>query len=78
MSPNKKLNNLLDAQNGSLGNHHQARCAFCPTCGSRLWHELDPASETISIKGGSFDKPLDVSNVNTCMGNKKITRHYYS
>lgn len=38
------------------------RCAFCPTCGSRLWHEYEPASETVSIKGGSLDKPLDVTN----------------
>jgi hypothetical protein len=37
------------------------RCAFCPSCGARLWHESDPASETISIKGGSLDEPIDVS-----------------
>src|SRR5579871_1736524 len=29
------------------------RCAFCLTCGSRFWHESDPSSEMISIKGGS-------------------------
>lgn len=38
------------------------KCAFCPTCGSRLWHEYDPTSETLSIKGGSLDDPLDVSH----------------
>lgn len=38
------------------------KCAFCSTCGSRLWHEYDPASEIISIKGGSLDKSLDLSN----------------
>jgi hypothetical protein len=38
------------------------RCAFCPTCGSRLWHESESTSETISIKGGSLDEPIDVSN----------------
>lgn len=38
------------------------KCAFCGTCGSRLWHENDPPSETISIKGGSLDEPIDVSN----------------
>ncbi len=38
------------------------RCAFCPTCGSRLWHESEPTSETLSIKGGSLDQPLDISN----------------
>jgi len=38
------------------------RCAFCPTCGSRIWHESDPISETISIKGGSLNESIDVSN----------------
>ncbi len=38
------------------------KCAFCPTCGTRLWHESDPASEMVSIKGGSLDQPIDVSN----------------
>lgn len=37
------------------------KCAFCPTCGSRLWHESDPTADTISIKGGSLDEPIDVS-----------------
>ena len=39
------------------------RCVFCPDCGSRLWHER--ASEVlpfISVKGGSFDQPLDLGN----------------
>lgn len=36
------------------------RCAFCPTCGTRLWHE-EPGSEIISIKGGSLNEPLDLS-----------------
>lgn len=40
----------------------ELRCAFCLICGSRLWHESDPLSETLSIKGGSLDEPLDVSN----------------
>ena len=37
------------------------RCVFCPDCGSRLWHERE--SEVlpfISVKGGSFDQPLDL------------------
>lgn len=37
------------------------QCAFCPTCGSRLWHESEAVSETLSIKGGSLDEPVDVS-----------------
>jgi hypothetical protein len=38
------------------------KCAFCPTCGSRLWHESVPISDTLSIKGGSLDQPIDVSH----------------
>lgn len=41
-------------------NGHLIQCAFCPTCGSRLWHE-EPGSPLISIKGGSLNEPLDVS-----------------
>ncbi len=29
-------------------------CAFCPTCGSRLWHA---ANGFISVKGGTLDDP---------------------
>jgi hypothetical protein len=36
------------------------RCAFCPTCGSRVWHEPEGASETITVKAGSLDEPVDV------------------
>ncbi|MEA2778544.1 MAG: hypothetical protein QOK29_88 [Rhodospirillaceae bacterium] len=34
--------------------------AFCPDCGSRLWHEADGPSETLSVKGGSLDDPVDL------------------
>jgi len=37
-------------------------CAFCPVCGSRLWHQSSGPSETISVKGGSLDEPVDISN----------------
>lgn len=36
-------------------------CAFCPTCGSRVWHQRSSMSETISVKGGSLDDPVDLS-----------------
>ena len=36
-------------------------CAFCPTCGTRLWHG-DPARDaSVSVKGGSLDARLDLS-----------------
>ena len=37
------------------------KCAFCPNCGSRLWHELESPSETMTIKAGSLDTSVDVS-----------------
>jgi hypothetical protein len=38
-------------------------CAFCPDCGSRLWHQRAGAGPEvpISVKGGSLDEALDVS-----------------
>jgi hypothetical protein len=37
------------------------RCAFCPNCGSRLWHESAGPAETLTIKAGSLDEPVDIS-----------------
>jgi hypothetical protein len=35
-------------------------CHFCVVCGSRLWHARD-GMNTISVKAGSLDIPVDVS-----------------
>lgn len=35
-------------------------CAFCPTCGTRLWHQSAGDAATVSVKGGSLDEPLDL------------------
>ena len=35
-------------------------CAFCDACGSRLWHQRRGATDTLSIKGGSLDQPVDL------------------
>jgi hypothetical protein len=32
---------------------------FCPNCGSRVWHGRT-AAETLSVKGGTFDDPVDL------------------
>ena len=42
---------------------NQLDCAFCPDCGTRLWHESADAGPDapISVKGGSLDEPLDMS-----------------
>ena len=36
-------------------------CRFCARCGSRVWHE-SPGNDTVSIKGGTFDTALDLSD----------------
>jgi len=36
-------------------------CYFCPNCGSRVWHGEAARDETLSVKGGSLDEPIDVS-----------------
>src|SRR5512143_2512869 len=35
-------------------------CAFCPVCGSRLWHQSSGHPATRNIKGGSLNEPLDL------------------
>lgn len=35
-------------------------CLFCPACGSRIWHETAGDAATITVKGGSFDDPVDL------------------
>ncbi|MGH6892789.1 MAG: GFA family protein [Dongiaceae bacterium] len=39
----------------------RVRCAFCPDCGTRLWHE-PAAGDYLSIKAGSLDQPVDISD----------------
>lgn len=39
---------------------HTLECAFCPDCGSRLWHQRRGAADTINVKGGSLDAPIDL------------------
>lgn len=45
-----------DSGNTTLG-------AFCPHCGTRLWHQDSNRPEFLSIKGGSLDTPPDLSGV---------------
>lgn len=36
-------------------------CHFCPDCGSRLWHGDREVEAEVSVKGGSLDRPVDLS-----------------
>jgi len=38
------------------------RCAFCPDCGGRLWHEPESGAAWLTLKGGSLDQPPDLSH----------------
>lgn len=44
------------------GSGKRLSCAFCPDCGSRLWHVNDPPGGDMSIKGGSLDMAIDLSD----------------
>ena len=41
--------------------HSLLDCHFCPTCGTRLWHAARDDPEHVSVKGGSLDRPPDLS-----------------
>jgi hypothetical protein len=47
-------------------------CSFCPTCGSRIWHELEGGAKVISLKGGSLDQPVDISKATHIWVSRKI------
>ncbi len=36
-------------------------CAFCGTCGSRVWHEPANAPTMLRVRGGSLDQPPDLT-----------------
>lgn len=40
------------------GRHN--RGAFCPSCGTRLWHQGVEDRDVASVKGGSLDEPVDL------------------
>jgi hypothetical protein len=44
----------------STGSGHVLDCWFCPQCGTRLWHQRHGSTETLNIKGGSLDSPVDL------------------
>ena len=51
----------------------QVKCAFCPSCGSRLWHADEAGVETtLSIKGGSLDEPPDIAASNHIWTSRKL------
>ena len=47
-------------------------CFFCPTCGSRVWHGDRHAESEISIKGGSLDEPVDLTDAIHIWADRKL------
>ncbi|QDZ00278.2 GFA family protein [Nitratireductor mangrovi] len=37
-------------------------CFFCPVCGTLLWHENSGSPETVTVKAGSLDEPVDFAD----------------
>ncbi len=48
-------------------------CAFCPHCGSRLWHDSGGAADTISVKGGSMDRAVDLRSAVHIWTSRKLS-----
>jgi hypothetical protein len=48
------------------------KCVFCPECGSRLWHEGEPKSPTVSVKGGSLDEAVDLGQAQHIWISRKL------
>jgi hypothetical protein len=53
---------------GSLSHWHRPAdsgatidCAFCPECGSRVWHCSSNAPQMLRVRGGTFDTPPGIS-----------------
>jgi hypothetical protein len=41
---------------------HRLECVFCVECGSRLWHQSSGSPDTLNIKGGALDEPVDLGS----------------
>ena len=51
----------------------QVKCNFCPNCGARIWHEDGEGLEpTVSIKGGSLDRPVDLTQATHIWVSRKL------
>lgn len=50
----------------------KVECAFCPDCGTRLWHQDAADSRTMAIKGGSLDDPPSLSRAHHIWTKRKL------
>ena len=47
-------------------------CFFCANCGSRLWHGDKEHEAEISVKGGSLDEPVDLTDAMHIWTSRKL------
>ena len=51
----------------------RVKCNFCRDCGARIWHEDGDALEpTVSIKGGSLDRSVDLTKATHIWVSRKL------
>ena len=51
---------------------NRLNCYFCGNCGSRLWHQGDTNTTSVTVKPGSLDVPIDFSNAVHIWTKRKI------
>ncbi|MET0527753.1 MAG: GFA family protein [Microvirga sp.] len=56
------LKGQLQSWSRSTDTGRTLACFFCRSCGSRVWHGDKDQAEEISIKGGSFDDSVDLTD----------------
>jgi len=50
----------------------RVECAFCPDCGSRVWHGSITGESEIGLKGGSLDDPPDLTGAKQIWVSRKL------
>jgi hypothetical protein len=56
------LQGRLQSWSRSTDTGRTLTCFFCADCGSRVWHGDKDQADEISIKGGSIDEPVDLTD----------------
>ena len=51
---------------------HILDCAFCPDCGTRGWHANSASPDMLSIKAGSLDELVDLSQATHIWTSRKL------
>jgi hypothetical protein len=56
------LTGRLDRWTRPTDSGRSLTCFFCPDCGSRVWHGDKEREDEVSLKGGSLDEPVDLTD----------------